>query len=215
MSTCQCQGIELEYDQKVAVKELEKYRKDGPIKNTRMLIDALIAEDISEMKLLDIGGGVGAIQYELLKAGVSSCLSVEASSAFLEAAKEEANRQGHSDRISHLHGDFVELAKDIPHSELVTLDRVICCYDNVEGLVGKSSMKALRFYGLVYPRDNLLSKIIIALENIISRIKRSSFRAYVHRSEKVDGIIRSNGFEKRFYREVGVWQIVVYERSPE
>ncbi len=214
MSNCQCQGIELEFDRETAAKELEKRRKDGPIKKTRMLIDALIAEGISEMTLLDIGGGVGAIQHELLKAGVSGCLSVEASSAFLEAAKEEANRLGHSDSIKHLHGDFVELAKDIPQSDIVTLDRVICCYDDVEGLVDESSMKARRFYGLVYPRDTLLSKTIIALENLVSKIKRSPFRAYVHPTETVDGIVRGNGFEKRFFREDGVWQIVVYERTP-
>lgn len=213
MSSCQCQGIESKFSQKKAAKELEQYPKGDPNKTTSMLIDALKAEGISEMKLLDIGGGVGAIQHELLNAGVSSCFNVEASQAYVESAKDEANRQGRSDRISHLHGNFVEIAKSIPQSDIVTLDRVMCCYDDVEGLVGKSSTKALRLYGIVYPRDTLLAKIVTALENLIFRIQRNPFRTYVHPTEKVDGIVRSNGFERRFYREVGLWQIVVYERS--
>ncbi|MHA2313122.1 MAG: class I SAM-dependent methyltransferase [Candidatus Thorarchaeota archaeon] len=213
MSSCQCQGIESKFDQKKATKKLEQYRKDGPDKTTKMLIDAIIEEGISGMTLLDIGGGVGAIQHELLNSGISSCLNVEASRAYVEAAKDEADRQGHADGISHLHSNFVEVANDIPQSDIVTLDRVICCYDDVEGLVGKSSIKALRLYGLVYPRDNLWAKIVTALENLIFRIQRNPFRTYVHPTETVDGIVRSNGFERRFYREVGMWQIVVYKRS--
>ncbi|MHA2003043.1 MAG: methyltransferase [Candidatus Thorarchaeota archaeon] len=213
MSSCQCQGIESKFDQKKAAKRLEQYRKVGPDKTTRTLIDALKAEGISEMKLLDIGGGVGAIQHELLTAGVSSCFNVEASQAYVEAAKNEASRQGHSERISHLHGNFVEIAENIAQSDIVTLDRVICCYDDVEGLVGKSLEKALRLYGIVYPRDTLLSKIVTAFENLIVKIRRNPFRTFVHPTDLVEGIVRSNGFERRFYREVGLWQIVVYERS--
>ena len=67
MSCCQCQGIETQFDRKSVAKDLEHYRKKGPNKTTNMLIEALKAEGIEEMVLLDIGGGVGAIQHELLK----------------------------------------------------------------------------------------------------------------------------------------------------
>ena len=89
MSSCrcsQCIGIEREFDQKLANEELQKYRNEGPIENTLALIDALKAEGISGAALLDIGGGIGAIQHELLKAGVSSCINVEVSQAYIDAA---------------------------------------------------------------------------------------------------------------------------------
>lgn len=82
--TCrQCQGIESFFDQKEANKELKGYRKKGPAKTTQMLIDALRAAGVQGSTLLDIGGGVGAIQYELLKAGASGAVSVEASTAYI------------------------------------------------------------------------------------------------------------------------------------
>jgi magnesium-protoporphyrin O-methyltransferase len=214
MSCCQCQGIESKFDQKNAAKELEQYRKAGPSKNTTMLIDALKAEGISGMTHLDIGGGVGSIQHELLNAGVSSCFNVEASLAYVNAAKEEANRQGHAKNISHLHGNFVDLAKDVPQRDIVTLDRVICCYHDVSTLVGLSSERAGKLYGVVYPRNKWWTRILCVFENLYFRIQRSPFRTFIHPTEVVEEIVRSKGFVQRFFREVGQWQIVVYERAP-
>jgi magnesium-protoporphyrin O-methyltransferase len=213
MKCCQCEGIESKFDQKKAAKELEQYRKVGPSKNTRMLIDALKAEGISGMKLLDIGGGVGTIQHELLNAGVHSCFNVEASLSYIKAVKEEANRQGHADSITHLHGNFVDLAKDVPQSDIVTLDRVLCCYHDVNALVDLSSERAGRVYGIVYPRNTWWVRILWALENLYYRIQRNPFRTFIHPTEEVEEIVRSKGFVRRFFREMGQWQVVVYKRS--
>jgi len=215
MSSCrcsQCIGIEREFDQKLANEELQKYRNEGPIENTLALIDALKAEGISGAALLDIGGGIGAIQHELLKAGVSSCINVEVSQAYIDAATEEAMRQGHEDRMTHLLGDFVDLAADIPQCDIVTLDRVICCYHDVRSLVEKSAAKAGVLYGLVYPQGNWRAKFAGFLENLSHRLHKSPFRFFVHPPEVVEEILRREGFEQRFYRESGLWQIVIYRR---
>jgi len=165
------------------------------------------------MTLLDIGCGVGTIQHELLKAGVSGCLNVEASSAYIEVAREEANRQNHADSISHLHGNFVDLAMEVPDSDIVTLDRVICCYHDVNALVDLTSERAREIYGIVYPRNTWWTRKYTALENLILRIQRNPFRSFVHPTEVVERIVHSKGFERRFFREVGYWQVVVYRRN--
>ena len=107
MNCCQCCGIDKVFSAKVAAKELKAYRKNGPHKATSVLIDALKAEGAEGMTLLDIGGGVGAIQHELLKDGVTTATNVDASSAYSEAAKQEADRLGLSDRVTYHFGDFV------------------------------------------------------------------------------------------------------------
>jgi magnesium-protoporphyrin O-methyltransferase len=123
MTCCQCQGIEARFNQKMANQKLQQYRQNGPIKTTRILIDALKTEGVEGMTLLDIGGGIGVIQYELLNMGAMSATGVEASLAYVNAAKEEIDRQGHASRVSHYHGNFVDLAADIPAADIVTLDR--------------------------------------------------------------------------------------------
>ena len=57
------------YDQKKAASELRKYREKGPIPSTKALIDALVAESVEGATVLDIGGGIGAVQHELSPQG--------------------------------------------------------------------------------------------------------------------------------------------------
>lgn len=212
MNGCQCKGIEMMFNQKSAVRELKQYRRKGPHRTTQMLIDALKTEGIEGMTLLDIGGGVGAIQHELLRAGVSSATSVDASAAYLEAAKEEAERQGHAGRVSYYHGNFIQLAPDITPANVVTLDRVICCYHDMHALVGLSSARARDLYGLVYPRDTWWMKIWVVIENLVYWLVRNPFRSFVHPTEQVDAVVRSSGLRRRLYRKTFMWQVVVYAR---
>lgn len=215
MNCCQCEAIEREFNRKAVAKELKEYRKKGlewVDKTTRILIDALQAQGIKGMTLLDIGGGIGVIQHELLKAGVSRATHIDASSAYVEAAKEEAERLGLADRISHRHGNFVDLAPSIETADIVTLDKVVCCYHDMQNLIRLSSTKAHKLYGLVYPRDNWWIKIAQSIFNFTNWLRRSPFRGFVHPTKAVDGLVRENGMERRFHTKTALWQMVVYSR---
>ncbi len=218
MNCDQCRGIEAFFDQKVAARELRHYRKRGPRASTRLLIEALQAQGVEGLALLDIGGGVGALQHELLKAGAAGVVSVDASSAYLGAARQEAERLGLASRVAYHHGDFVALAPSLPQADVVTLDRVVCCYPDMASLVGLSSALARRWYGLVYPRDGwwlkLMWRAATPLLDLWMRLQHNSFRAYLHPTREVDAMVQANGFRPAFYRTSGVWQVVVYQRSP-
>jgi magnesium-protoporphyrin O-methyltransferase len=210
MECCQCQGIERSFNKKIAARELKQYRKKGPTKTTRMLLEALEAEGLDGNTLLDIGGGIGAIQHELLSNGVSTATTVEASTAYIEVSQAETERLGHDDRVNHLYGNFVDLAADIEPVDIVTLDKVICCYDDMEALVSLSSLRARKWYGLVYPRNNWLNKLIFPLINLYSWAQRNPYRAYLHPTDAVDEIVRRNGMAPRFQSNTAIWQVVVY-----
>jgi len=139
------------YNARQAASELRNYRNRGPIPSTRMLIDALKAEGVQGATLIDIGGGIGAIQHELLAAGVAHVTSIDASHAYIQSAQEESQRRGLTGRVTYHHGDFVELADTIPPADIVTLDRVINVYQDWKRLVQLSAVRARRLYGLVYP----------------------------------------------------------------
>jgi len=211
---CQCQGIELKFDDKYVTKDLEEYRRKGPKNTTLALIDALKAQDIHGFTLLDIGGGIGDIQHALLESGLTSAVDLEASSAYVEACKAEAERQGHSQQIQHLQGDFVELAASIPSADVVTLDRVVCCYHDMTNLVSLSANKAKRLYGLVYPRDRWWVKVgMLILYNLRFSLQGIPFRIFVHPNHAVETLIRESGLQLRFARNMGPWQVLVFARS--
>lgn len=215
MNCCQCEGIACHFDTERAQEELGTYREQGPDKTTRMLIDALVSDGVAGMRLLDIGGGVGAIQYALLDAGVESAVAVEASAAYLDAAREEAARRGHEERIEYHQGNFADLAArpdGVAPADIVTLDRVLCCYHNMEALVRRSAERAHHLYGLVYPRDAWWMKISMAVKNVEFRLRRSPFRLYVHPTREVDALLRQHGFEQWYYARTALWQVVVYRR---
>ncbi len=210
MNCCQCQGIEKIFDESYVAKELSHYRKKGPARTTRLLIEALKKNELQGLTLLDIGGGVGAIQHALLAAGLGQTTGVDASAAYIHAAESEARRLGFSERSTQQHGNFVDLAESLDPADIVTLDRVICCYDDMEKLVGLSSAKARRSYGLVYPRDTWWVRLALGIQNSFFRLLGNPFRTYRHPSAKVDAIIKARGFKQSFYRQTLIWQIVIY-----
>jgi len=142
MGCCQCQGIENMFDKKAAKRQLKRYLKKGPSKTTSMLLDAIHKKGVQGLNFLDIGGGIGAIQYDLIKAGASNGTSIEASSAYIDVVKEETLQNGLAERVNFKQGDFTATATDVDSADIVTLDKVICCYDDMSELVGLSSKLA-------------------------------------------------------------------------
>lgn len=212
--TCdQCRGIENMFGRRRAERQVARYRRRGPDKTTRMLIAALEAEGVGGLTLLDIGGGVGAIQLALLKAGATKATDVDASSAYLAMAQSEAKHEGLADRVEYHFGNFTDLAADVAPAGVVTLDRVICCYHDMRGLVGQSTAKAGKLYGLVYPRDTWWTRAFIKAGNFALRLRRDPFRVFVHPTAAVDALVRERGLVQRYHRTAGPWQVVVYARA--
>ncbi len=207
-----CLGADTLFNQQFAASDLNDYRKNGPSEATKLLLQALRQHPLHDLTLLDVGGGVGVLQHELVAQGVANTTDVDASSAYLQRAQEEAQRRGYVDRAHYLHGDFVQLAPQVAPADVVTLDRVICCYPDMEALVTLSADRARQFYGVIYPRENPLVRVGIALLNTYFRLRGNPFRNYLHSTARIDGIIREKGFQPIYQGKTLVWQIWLYQR---
>ena len=152
------------------------------------------------------------MHHELLKAGADAAVDVDASRAYVSAAREESERQGHADRVDYRIGDFVALADVIDPADVVALDRVICCYSDMSSLVARSAALAKARYGLVYPRYTFLGRVAIAFVNLGFRLSRSRFRSYLHRTADVDAILADHGLVRILHRTTLIWQLAIYER---
>jgi len=212
MNCCQCEGYESLFGDKHATKDLKRYRRNGPDKTTRLLLDALEAEGVKGATILDIGGGIGVVHHELLDAGAERAIHVDATSANIRTARSEAARRGHDGRVTFVQGDFVARAPEIQAADVVTLDRVICCYPDMEQLVSASASRARRLYGAVFPRERVMTKALLAVENFFRRIRGNAFRSFVHPVAAIDSAVRRQGLELRSVRETFVWRVAVYSR---
>jgi hypothetical protein len=139
--------------------------------------------------------------------------NVEASSSFLESAKSESKKRNLFDKTKFTYGDFVEIADGVSAADIVTLDKVICCYDELEPLIKLSCEKTLKYYGVIYPRDTWWTKAVIGFENLMRKIIGNTFRVSVFPTKKVDGLIKAHELREVFYKSIMVWQIVIYGRS--
>lgn len=209
--SCACSGNE--FGEAAARRSLRSYRRSGPTRTTAWLIDGLRAGGIEGMTVLDIGAGVGAVHLELLASGATAATDVDGSPAFVAVAREESERKGLADRVTHQIGDFVALAPAIEPADIVVLDRVVCCYPDMEALVALSVAHSRRRYGLVYPRDLWWIRAGSRTLNAFARLARQRVRAHIHSTAAVDAIIRAAGFAPTLQRNNVFWQMVVYERT--
>jgi len=211
MPECQCDRLDRAFDDRVARDDLRHYLRDGADPSTALLIDALRPR-AEGRPLLDIGGGIGAVQYELLAAGATSATDVDLSAAYLEAAREEATRRGLGERITYRRGDFVEMADDVQSADLVTLDRVICCYADLEALMSKAADRTRERLGLVHPKDDWWIRTGVALMNAVTRLfGQPAF--FVHRTARLEALLRSAGLEREWVGGTRFWRVAVYRRT--
>jgi 2-polyprenyl-3-methyl-5-hydroxy-6-metoxy-1,4-benzoquinol methylase len=213
MSPCRHGCYDSQFDVKRATKDLRRYRRKGPDKTTRLLLNALRAEGVQGMSVLDVGGGVGIVHHELLTAGARAAVHVDAATPYIRAAEEEAARRGHAERVSFVHGDFVAIASEITPADVVTLDRVICCYPDMERLVAASASRARHLYGAVFPRESRLLKVAFTVGNLLRRLRGSAFRTYLHSTRAIDSAVQREGLRPRSVRDTTLWRVAVYARS--
>jgi hypothetical protein len=194
LSRCQCDGCNSQFGARHAAKDLKRYHQNGPDATTRLLLDALKTQGLGDATLLDVGAGI------------------DATAANIDVARQEAARQGHQEQVTFVRGDLVEVARGIPSADIVTLDRVICCYDNMEQLVTVSAAKATRLYGAVYPRERWVFKIWIAVENFVRRVRGNPFQTFIHPIDAIDGVLEREGLKRTWVRDTFGWRVAVYSR---
>jgi magnesium-protoporphyrin O-methyltransferase len=209
---CSC-GCPNTFSTRDARADLERYQRNGPQDTTRALIDAIAAEGVAGATLLDIGAGIGAIQLGLLPLGLARAESVDASPAFVRLARGEAARQGLANRTNGRVGDFVALAPEMDSADIVTLDRVVCCYSDVASLMAAATNHARRVVGLVYPRVTWWLRAGATIANALMPLLRQTSIIYIHPDAAVDEPLRAAGFERRFVKRTLVWQVALYVRQ--
>jgi magnesium-protoporphyrin O-methyltransferase len=195
-----------------AAKELQAYRNGRLGPTTRLIRDGVVASELNQGSLLDIGGGVGALTFELLGRGMTKAVVADASAAYVAAAREEASRRGRTASTTVIHGDLLDVAERLPAADLVTLDRVVCCFPGYEPLLGEAARHAVRGLALSYTRDRWFVRAGMWWENA-RRANTSGFRTFVHPPDLIRKAIERAGFRLSWRRTTLMWAIDVFQRS--
>ncbi|HEX6300452.1 MAG TPA: hypothetical protein VF148_08310 [Acidimicrobiia bacterium] len=200
------------FDQKEARRSLRNYERKGIDGMARVMIDYMISRGMEGRSVLEAGGGIGAVQVELLKAGAVQAVNIELSGGYENAATELLEREGLSERVHREVGDFTGLA-DRFRADDVVMNRVICCYPFMDRLMNAALSSSRRFVGATFPRDHMGSRVLVGVGNTYCRIRGVDFRSYIHPPDEIFATAEHGGFEVAFRDRDFIWNAVVFEKT--
>jgi hypothetical protein len=193
------------FNRKAALRDLKRYRKRGLYDTEHDLVD--LCGDVSDETVLEIGGGIGALQLELLERGARSATNVELSAGYEDAAQELFAGRDVDRRI----GDFV--AADVEPHDIVLLHRVVCCYPDVDALVGRAASHTRGRLALTIPQERRWIGWGLRAVNVWLRLSRCGFRTYQHPFAAIEGAAAAKGLRLDGRRRRGaIWESAVFVR---
>jgi SAM-dependent methyltransferase len=206
-------AAESQFNHKVAQRELRRYRRRGAGATTRLMLAELRRWPLEGRQLLDVGGGIGVISAELVGTGVAGATMVEASPSFLEVARREVGTRYGERPIHFILGDFAVIADTLPDADVVTLDRVVCCYPDAEALLRAAATRTRQTLAFNYPRDRWYVRTMFALVNFWLRLAGREFRAFVHSPQRMGVVLEEAGLVRVARRGTLVWTLELYRRG--
>ena len=186
-----CCAAESQFGPKVAERDLQRYRRRGADAVTKLILAQLRRWPLQNKQLLNIGGGIGVIGAELAADGIAGATLVEASPAYLDVAQRELQSCYGSQSTKFLLGDFARIADTLPNADVITLDRVVCCYPDAEALLHRAAARTRQLLAFSYPRNRWYMRIITAFQNVLRRLRGNEFRTFVHSQQQMSAVLEA------------------------
>jgi magnesium-protoporphyrin O-methyltransferase len=201
------------FSARAARRDAKRYRRGGIDDTGEEMVTFLRDRGVAGASVLEIGGGVGALQLELLKAGAASATDLELSPEYEEVAAELAQEAGVADRVERRLGDVVADPSLAGEADVVLLHRVVCCYPDYDALVGAAAERARRYLVLSFPRDRRLIRAGARVLNLGFRLLRWDYRTYVHPPAGIAAAAERRGLRLAEESRGRIWQVAALERS--
>ncbi len=209
---CNSRGCDRFFGSRFAHQVAKRYRKRGPDKTSRQIVDFLASRGLDGATVLEIGGGVGEIELELLARGAERALNLELSPAYDDEAARLAREAGVESRLERRLHDIASDPGAVEPADVVVLHRVVCCYPDYERLLGAAAGHATRLLVFSHPPRNVLSRAVVALQNLGFRVRGREFRTFAHPPAAMLAVLEADGLRHTFTHRGFPWQVAGLER---
>jgi 2-polyprenyl-3-methyl-5-hydroxy-6-metoxy-1,4-benzoquinol methylase len=200
------------FNQRFASRLANRYRKRGLDKTAQTMVEFLQALGVEGASILEIGGGVGEIEIELLQAGAARAQNLELSPAYQQEAHKLAAQAGVQGRIDWRIHDLAADPGAVAPADLVVLHRVVCCYPDYARLLAAAADHARRVLVFSYPPRNPLSRAFYRGFNLVMWLTRSSFRGFAHPEGAMLAVLEEHRLRRTLQCRSGIWQVAGLER---
>jgi magnesium-protoporphyrin O-methyltransferase len=210
---CGGEGYQKTFTDRFARRTAKGFRARGLDATRRRLVEFLAARGIDGATVLEIGGGVGELQVELLGRGAATATNLELAASYEDEAARLLEEAGLTGRVERRFVDIAQEPGEVPEADLVVLHRVVCCYPDYEALLSAAGGHARRLLVFSFPTGNRLTRLAIGLENLQRRVRRNDFRAFVHPPERLIATAESQGLTLTYRHHTALWSIAGFERT--
>lgn len=195
-------------------KYARTFRKKGLDKIQQLLLGGVSLPEKSGPHILDIGCGVGSLHLTLLqKWQNATATGIEMSEGMIEHATKLSHELSAENRVQYILGDFVEQAFQVDQADITLLDKVVCCYEDLNKLIDLSVEKTRSIYALSHPRDTFLIRFSIKSLIFLRKLFGASFHPYWHDWEAMNERVIQNGFQPIHQASTFLWKAVVFKRT--
>jgi 16S rRNA G966 N2-methylase RsmD len=209
---CNSRGCDQFFNPRFARRMAKRYRKRGLDRTARRMVDFLQSRGLDGATVLEVGGGIGEIQLELLKRGAQRSINLELSPAYDREAAQLAREAGLEGRIERRHHDIAIDPAEVEPVDIVVLHRVVCCYPDYERLLAAAGNHAGRLLVFSHPPRNPISRAIVAAQNLGFRALRREFRTFAHPPPAMLAVLERHGLRPTFAHRGLPWQVAGLER---
>lgn len=212
-SCCRAGACEGAFGARFARRSLRRYRAKGLDRIEQRMVDAAARTGVEDARALEIGGGIGKLQAELLVAGADRGEVVELVAAFEPFALDLARSRGLESRTTFTVADVLEDPGAVEPADAVFLNRVVCCTPDGVELTGVAARLTRRTLAVSFPRDLLAIRIAATIENAVLRLLGKAFRVFVHPRGAIVAAGEAEGLRLVESGGTRVWEYVVLERA--
>ena len=208
-----CCGADLFFNKKTADKKYSQYLKNGPSRVTAKMIQQLNNQSVAGKSLIDVGGGIGALQWWFLQKGGGMTTDIDASSGYLKQAQNHAIDNNWQDKTQFIMGDCTAVYDQLESPDYITLDKVVCCYPNYQEILAATCEKSLSYISLSYPMDGIISQIIRRFGDLFFMLSNNPYRPYVHPVKDIRAVFATNGYQRISYELAFPWHVETYVKT--
>ena len=209
---CDPDGYDAIFGERFARRIAKRYRKRGLDRASRRIVRFLTERGIKDATVLEIGGGVGEIQIDLLRKGAARTTNLEIATGYEAEARRLLEQSGMAGRVTRRHVDIATAPEEVEPADVVVLHRVVCCYPDYERLLTAAGSHARRLLVFSHPPRNVVSRGFLWVQNRVLRLAGKSFQAYVHPPEAMLAVLQKQGLTARYQARGAVWHVVGLER---
>lgn len=211
-SCCEPQGYDRIFTDRQARHDAARYRRSGLTWDPRRVVELYRAGAITGESVLDVGAGIGDLGLELLRAGAADVTSVDLSPGYGAVAASLLAEAGLAGRSQRVVGDLASHPELARPADVVTLMKVVCCYDDARLLLRVASRLARRHVVLSYPRDVWWLRLFARGAALAGRWRGSDWRFHLHPERELLRVIEEAGLAVTHAERSGMWRLAVLTR---